>query len=181
MWRMRFGESGKTVLALLAFAPWLLLIVSWVMSVYVYHRLPDEMALWTSLWSSHVARSAKSLAFFVYPIVQTVFFLACLVLAKVFFFGAPGLDSEGHYSQGDGNERLPGLKREVAYLGLIFLNLVFIHLQSSLILVSHGLAEGINRFYFAVLLLVLVMLVPYYRIRRQMLRAGSRQEEWAGN
>ena len=135
------------------------------------------MALWTSLWSSHAARSAKSLAFFVYPIVQTVCFLASLVLVKVVFFRAPGLDSEGRYSQSDGNERLLGLKREVAYLGLIFLNLVFIHLQTSLILVSHGLAEGINRFYFAVLLLVLVMLVPYYRIRRQMLRAGSRQEE----
>src|SRR4030066_1011312 len=148
MWRMRFGESGKTVLALLSFAPWLLLIVSWVMSVYVYHRLPDEMALWTSLWSSHVARSAKSLAFFVYPIVQTVCFLASLVLAKVVFFRAPGLNSEGRYSQSDGNERLLGLKREGAYLGLIFLNLVFIHLQSSLILVSHGLAGGGNPFFF---------------------------------
>src|SRR4030067_2832534 len=116
----RFGERRKAVLALLAFAPWLLLIVSWVMSVYVYHRLPDEMALWTSLWSSHVARSAKSLAFFVYPIVQTVFFLACLVLAKVFFFGAPGLDSEGRYSRSDENERLLGLKRGVAYFGCVF-------------------------------------------------------------
>src|SRR4030066_2502224 len=101
MWRMKFGESGKTVLTLLAFAPWLLLIVSWVRSVYAYHRLPDEIAIWTSLLSSHAASSAKSLAFFVYPIVQTVFFLACLVLAKVFFFGAPGLDSEGRYSQSD--------------------------------------------------------------------------------
>jgi len=174
---LRFGDSGKTVLALLAFASWLLLIVSWVMSVYAYHRLPAEMALWTSLWSSHSVGGAKSLAFFVYPIVQTVCFLASLVLVKVVFFRAHGLDSEGRPSRGEANGRLLGLKKEVAYLGLIFLNLVFIHLQSSLILVSHGLAEGINRFYFAVLLLVLLMLVPYYRIRRQMLRAGSRQEE----
>src|SRR4030042_4006155 len=152
MRRLRFGKTGKTVLTLLAFASWLLLVVSWVMSVYAFSRLPEEGALWTSLWSSHAARIAKSLAFFVYPIVQTVCFLASLVLVKVVFFRAPGLNSEGRYSQSDGNERLLGLKREVAYLGLIFLNLVFIHLQSSLILVSHGLAEGVNRFYFTVLL-----------------------------
>jgi len=173
---LRFGDSGKTVLALLAFASWLLLIVSWVMSVYAYLRLPDEMALWTSLWSSPAARIAKSLAFFVYPVVQTMVFLASLAFAKFVFFRAPSLDSEGRPSRGEAKGRLLGLKREVAYLGLIFLNLVFIHLQSSLILVSHGLAEGINRFYFAVLLFVLLMLVPYYRVRRQMLQAASRQE-----
>src|SRR4030042_3497367 len=174
---LRFGESGKTVLALLAFAPWLLLIVSWVMSVYAYHRLPDEMALWTSLLSSHAARGAKSCPFFVYPSVQTVCFLASLVLVKVVFFRAPGLDSEGRLSRNGRNERLLGLKREVAYLGLIFLNLVFIHLQSSLILVSHGLAEGVNRFYFTVLLFVLLLLVPYYYMRRQMLRSGPGREK----
>src|SRR4030043_779488 len=116
---LRIGKSGKTVLALLSFAPWLLLIVSWVMSVYAFSRLPEEVALWTSLWSSHAARSAKSLAFFVYPIVQTVCFLASLVLVKVVFFRAPGLDSEGRLSRNDGNERLLGLKREGASLGLI--------------------------------------------------------------
>src|SRR4030066_926625 len=130
MRRLRFGASGSKVLTLLAFASWLLLVVSWVMSVYAYHRLPAEMALWTSLWSSHTVRGAKSLALFFYPIVQTVCFLASLVLVKVVFFRAPGLDSEGRYSQSDGTERLLGLKNEGAYLGLIFLHLVFIHLQS---------------------------------------------------
>ena len=165
---MKFGESGKTVLTLLAFASWLLLGVSWVMSVYAYRGLPDEMALWTSLWSPHAVWSARSLAFFVYPVVQTVFFLACLVFAKFVFF---------HPSSKAGNGRLLAMKKEVAYLALIFLNLVFIHLQSSLILVSHGLAEGINRFYFVVLVFVLLMLIPYYRVRRQMLRSGSRQAD----
>jgi len=52
--------------------------------------------------------------------------------------------------------------------------LVFIHLQTSLILVSHELAKGINRYYFAMLLAVLLGLIPYYRIRRQILESGSR-------
>jgi len=174
---MKFGESGKRVLTLLAFASWLLLGVSWVMSIYAYHRLPEEMVLWKSLWNSHAAWSARSLAFFVYPVVQILVFLASLVFAKFVFFRAPGLGAEDRPPLKDRNGRLLALKKEVAYLGLIFLNLVFIHLQTSLILVSHGLADGINRSYFGMLLFVLLMLVPYYRVRRQMLRSGSRQGE----
>jgi len=175
MLRMRFGESGKTVLTLLAFAGWLLLGVSWVMSVYAYPRLPVEMALWTSLWRSPVVRIARSFAFFIYPIVQTALFLGSLALAKAAFFRTPISDPKGHLFGEKQKRRLVGLRKEVAYLALIFLNLVFIHLQTSLILVSHGLAEGINRFYFAMLLFVLLMLVPYYRVRRQMLRVDSPQ------
>jgi len=177
MRRLSFRESGSKVLALLAFASWLLLVVSWVMSVYAYPRLPEETALWTSLWSSDAVKGTKSAAFFIYPVAQTLFFLASLAAAKIFFFRVSGPDSERSLSRNGGKGRLLALKKEVAYLGLIFLNLVFIHLQTSLILISHGLATGINRFYFAMLLVVLLMLIPYYRIRRQMLRVGSRYEE----
>jgi uncharacterized membrane protein len=174
MRRLRFGASGNKVLALLAFASWLLLGVSWVMSVYAYPRLPEKMAFWTTVWSTEAVWGERAPAFFVYPIAQTLFFLAFLVLAKVVFFRAPRPDSEDGSSQVERDERRLGLKKEVAYLGLIFLNLVFIHLQTSLILISHGLAKGINRFYFAMLLVVLLLLIPYYRVRRQMIGAGSR-------
>jgi uncharacterized membrane protein len=174
MRRLRFGASGNKVLALLAFASWLLLVVSWVMSVYAYPRLPEKVAFWTGVWSAEAARGERSPAFFIYPIAQTLFFLAFMGLAKVVFFRAPGPDSEDQHSRNEGNKRQLDLKKEVVYLGLIFLNLVFIHLQTSLILVSHGLAKGINRFYFAMLLVVLLMFIPYYRIRRQMIGAGSR-------
>jgi hypothetical protein len=174
MRRLRFGDSGSKVLTLLAFASWLLLGVSWVMSVYAFPGLPDKVASWTSVWSTEAVRVERSPAFFVYPIAQTLFFLVSLLLAKVVFFRAPGSDFQDRSLQSDGNERLLGLKKEVAYLALIFLNLVFIHLQTSLILISHELAKGINRFYFAMLLVVLLMLIPYYRVRRQMLRASSR-------
>ena len=78
-------------------------------------------------------------------------------------------DVETDSPPGYREQLLLDLRKEVAYLGLIFVNLVFIHLQTTLILVSHGLAGGINRFYFGMLLLVLVLLVPYYRIRRRVL------------
>jgi len=174
MRRPRFGASGNKVLALLAFASWLLLVVSWVMSVYAYPGLPERVALWTSVWSAEATRGERSAAFFVYPIAQTVFFLAFLTLARAVFFQAPRPDSVGRSSRVEGDERLLDLKKEVFYLGLIFLNLVFIHLQTTLILVSHGLAQGINRLYFAMLLVVLLMLIPYYRVRRQMIGVGSR-------
>jgi uncharacterized membrane protein len=144
------------------------------MSVYAYPRLPEKVAFWTGVWSAEAARGERSPAFFIYPIAQTLFFLAFMGLAKVVFFRAPGPDSEDQHSRNEGNKRQLDLKKEVVYLGLIFLNLVFIHLQTSLILVSHGLAKGINRFYFAMLLVVLLMFIPYYRIRRQMIGAGSR-------
>jgi hypothetical protein len=176
MQRLRFGGSGRKVLALLGFASWFLLGVSWLMSAYAYPRLPQEVALWTGLWNAGAARGVRSLTFFVFPLAQTVLFLGFLALARAVFFPASKMDQRELASEGgEAGPRLD-LKKEVAYLGLIFLNLVFIHLQTTLILVSHGLAQGINRFYFAVLLLVLLMLVPYYRIRRKMLDAGSRPE-----
>jgi hypothetical protein len=169
MRRVRFGGSGKKVLALLGYASWLLLAVSWIMSVYAYPRLPEKVALWTSVLSSEVARGARSPLFFVFPVLQTVMLLGAFFLAQAVFFRAPEQESKESKSRIVGREGLVDLKREIAYLGFIFLNLVFIHLQTSLILVSHGLAKGINRYYFIMLLAVLLGLVPYYRIRRQML------------
>jgi hypothetical protein len=153
----------------LAFASWLLLAVSWIMSVYAYPRLPQEVLGWTSLWSGQALWKARSASFFVYPLAQTLFFLVSLVLAKMAFIKDSPATVSGESSPGRGDRRVIELKKEVTYLGLIFINLVFIHLQTTLILVSHGLAKGINRFYFAMLLVVLVMLIPYYRIRRRML------------
>jgi uncharacterized membrane protein len=173
MRRLSFGGSGKKVLALLGYASWLLLVVSWVMSIYAYPRLPEKMALWTSVLSREVVSGAKSLLFFVYPVLQTVLLLAAFFLAKSLFFRVRRKDQRIYPPQDEAGQRLLDLKKEIAYLGLIFLNLVFIHLQTSLILVSHGLANGINRYYFVMLLLILVGLVPYYRIRRNMLEAGS--------
>jgi hypothetical protein len=47
--------------------------------------------------------------------------------------------------------------------------LVFIHLQTSLVLLSHRLGGGVNQFYLAMLLAVLLILIPYYAIRRRLL------------
>ncbi len=55
--------------------------------------------------------------------------------------------------------------KEYVYLTLIFFNLIFIHLQKSLILVSHQVAQGVDKYYFYLLFGIILVLIPYYRIR----------------
>jgi hypothetical protein len=158
-------------LRLLGFSGWLLLAVAWGMSLYAYGRLPQDMALWKSLWVKDVVRGEKSILFFVYPFIQIIAFFAIRALAKVFFVGpqAPRRNVEAAGRDAELHERLMDLKKETVSLILIFSNLIFIHLQTSLVLLSHRLASGINPFYLAMLLAVLLILIPYYAIRRRLL------------
>lgn len=43
---------------------------------------------------------------------------------------------------------LTHLEREMVWLAMIFFNLVFIHVQRSLIWLAHGLSVGVNKYYF---------------------------------
>lgn len=164
----------KNVIALLFFSDWLLLGVSWVMSVYTYARLPQEMALWLSLWKSEVVWTQRSLLFFLFPVAQTIFFFLFWIAARTVFFRTLRLDIMGPGLERDKQVRLLGLKKEVVYLALIFINLIFIHLQTSLILVSHRIGGGINKFYFIMLIGVLLILIPYYYGRGKMLLRDRR-------
>ncbi len=161
----------RGTLRLLDFAGWLLLAVAWVMSFYAYGRLPQDMALWKSLWVKDVLRAEKSLLFFIYPFAQTIVFFGLRVLAKAFFIRPPAPRRTGEAAAADGevHQRLMDLKKETVSLFLIFCNLVFIHLQTSLVLLSHRLSAGVNPFYLIMILAVLLILVPYYGIRRRLL------------
>lgn len=159
----------KKVYLLLSAASGFLLAVSWVMSFYAYSRLPQETAPWRSLWTQGAVWSEKSLMFFFYPLAQTFFLFLIVFVVRIIFFrqsrpgnGEPRLEREK-------KKLLLDLKKEVVSLGLIFINLIFIHLQTSLILLSHRLGQGINRFYFYMLIGVILMLIPYYHARRKML------------
>jgi hypothetical protein len=150
-------RGRKRSVVLLLWANWVLLGVSWGMSLRAYLRLPGRMAHWLSLWLPAPVVVDKSWLFFVYPLIQSVIFFGGLALAGRFFIGKS--DSED----------VANLKAEVSYLELIFASLLFIHLQTSLILLSFGIGKGINAFYLAVVIAVLIMLVPYYHIRRRIL------------
>ena len=154
IFRMR---GRKKSVVLLLWANYVLLGVNWGMSVRAYVKLPGRMALWLSLWQAAPTIVDKSLRFFVYPLIQSIIFFGGLALAGRFFIGAS--DSED----------LANLKAEVSYLELIFVSLLFIHFQTSLIFLSFGMGSGINVFYMGVVVAVLIMLVPYYHIRRRIL------------
>ncbi|MCX8159853.1 MAG: hypothetical protein N3G18_02840 [Candidatus Saccharicenans sp.] len=69
---------------------------------------------------------------------------------------------------------LINLKKELVWLWMIFFNLVFIHIQRSLIWLAHGLSFGVNKVYFFTLIIILLLLIPYYRFRLSLLNRGPR-------
>lgn len=156
-------------LSLLA-ANLILLAASWFVSASAYDRLPPRISSWSGPLTGHLVPVETSWLFFAYPISQAVFFVAYLVLAGVLFLKTPKAGSGGLPRNDDAADRLRGLKREVAYLALVFFNLIFIHLQTSLILLSRGLAPGINKtYFFTLIVMILFIFGPYYRIRRRIL------------
>jgi len=60
------------------------------------------------------------------------------------------------------------VKKEFIYLTMIFFNLIFIHLQRSLILLSHKIETGVDRYYFYALFSIILILIPYYHIREKL-------------
>jgi len=94
----------------------------------------------------------RSPLFFIYLLAQALFFIFFLVMTKkissrkIVPWKAP-------------------IFKEYAYLILIFFNLIFIHIQRSLILVAHQVEEGVDRYYFYLLFGIILVLIPYYRIR----------------
>ncbi len=94
----------------------------------------------------------KSPLFFIYLLVQALFFIFFLVVTRII-----------------SSKKIVPWKapifKEYAYLNLIFFNLIFIHIQKSLILVAHQVAQGVDKYYFYLLFCIILVLIPYYRIR----------------
>lgn len=67
-----------------------------------------------------------------------------------------------------------GVFKEYMFLTLIFINLIFIHVQRSIILVARQIERGVDKFYFYSLFGIILILIPYYRLRIKL--AKKRQE-----
>ena len=163
----------KKVNVFLRLANILLIVVSWILAVYAYPRLPQEVPFSLRAFGHEIIESHKSLWFFLYPAVQTIFVIVFLWRAK----GRPlGTRPPGNPAPGDNGteEALLDLRREWLLLTLIFINLIFIHLQTSLILLSHHIGRGVNEFYFFSLIAIFLVLIPYYRVRRSLITRGRR-------
>jgi len=140
-----------------------------MMSLYAYPRLPLEIPLWLGLCGQQSFVTEKSCLFFLCPLVQTAFVLVFLLLNRgirlkeKLSIGVFGILPEAM------KKALSDLRREFTLLALIFFNLIFIHVQRSLILVAHGMEKGVDSFYFYSLFGILLLLIPYYRLRKKIL------------
>ena len=63
-----------------------------------------------------------------------------------------------------------GIFKEYMFLTLIFVNLIFIHVQRSLILMARRIEMGVDKFYFYSLFGIILILIPYYRLRIKLAR-----------
>jgi uncharacterized membrane protein len=126
--------------------------VSWVLAFYSYPRLPDEMPFWINFMGQPPIMTEKSPMFFIYPVVQTLFVFIFMGIARVL-------------AERKKETWRKKLVMDYVLLNLIFFNLIFIHVLSSLVLLAHRIGEGINRTYFFSIFIAILLLIPYYRMR----------------
>jgi len=165
--RLTAGALKKSVVFLKC-ANWLLVAIGWVAALYVYPRLPQKIALWIIVCGRDVFRVKKSFLFFLYPLAQTLFFFGFSFLVQRLYLNKKYSTEKSASLDGEKRERLLELGREFLWLALIFFNLIFIHLQTSVVLLSQGLGTQINPSYFYSIFGILLMLIPYYKVRRKL-------------
>lgn len=170
----KLGVRKGSLWVLLA-ANLFLLLLAWIMAFYSYPRLPHEMPLWLNFFGQEVMRVKKSQLFFSYPLAQSLFFIGFWLLSKVEFSKNRLFQSVAENLSERQNSLLSDLKKEFVYLALVFFNLIFIHIQRSLILVAHGVERGVSRFYFYSLFGFILIFIPFYWIRAKMLIKISAQ------
>jgi len=169
MKKFRLTASAlKNSVVFLRSANWILIAIGWVAALYAYPRLPGRMALWFNFFSRNLLQVDKSVLFFLYPLSQTLIFLGLSFFIQRFFLNKKRPGEKLAAANEIQEERSLELNREFLWLALIFVNLIFIHLQTSVIFLSHGLASRINPYYFYAIFGILVMLVPYYRMRKKL-------------
>ena len=148
----RKRQTLKKSVILLLICNWVLLGTAAVMAFYAYPRLPQKIPIWLNFFRQQTIITEKSPLFFIYLLAQALFFIFFLIVTRII----------------SSRKMVPWkapIFKEYVYLTLIFFNLIFIHIQRSLILVAHQVAEGVDKYYFYLLFAIILVLIPYYRIR----------------
>jgi uncharacterized membrane protein len=162
------AKKLKMSVLFLIIANGVLVVMAWVAALYTYPRLPQKIALWFSARSRALLMAKKSLLFFLYPLAQTFFIFGVAFLVQRFYFHKRYAAEKFGVADGEKRASLLELDKEFLWLALIFFNLIFIHLQTSVILLSRGIWSGTNPYYFYAIFGILIMLVPYYKARRKL-------------
>lgn len=164
---MNFSVKKKINL-ILFLANLLLLSLAWIMAFYSYPRLPHRMPLWINFFKQQTILMEKSPLFFLYPLVQSVFCLCFWLFSRIDKI-PEFMSTREEMSFPEMKKSFSKLRKEFIYLALIFFNLIYIHLQKSLILLAHKIAEGVDKLYFSTLFVIILLLIPLYRLRIKLL------------
>lgn len=148
---------------LLVFFNCILLCAGWIMVIYAYPRLPQKIPLWLDLLGQQHIFVTKSPLFFLYILAQTLLFVFFYILAR-------------KISSRIAAAWRADLFKEYVFLTLIFINLVFIHVQRSLILVARQIERGVDKFYFYSLFGIILILIPYFRMRVRLAERWKEKE-----
>ncbi len=125
------------------------------MVIVAYPKLPQRIPLWLDFFKQQHIMVKKSPLFFLYILAQTLFFILLFYLArKISSRIKASWEAE--------------ILKEYVYLTLIFFNLIFIHVQRSLILVAHQVEKGVDKLYFYSLFGIILILIPYFRLRKKL-------------
>jgi len=130
------------------------------MAFYAYSRLPERMPMWLNFFGQEPIISDKSPAFFIYISGQTLLFVVFLYVIRV----------KHRKDLSAQSAAVQSLQKEIVLLASIFFQLVFIHIQRSLILLAHGVEKGIRPYYFYSVFGIILILIPYYHMRLKALR-----------
>ena len=135
----------------------ILICVAWLMVLYTYPRLPQRIPIWLDFFGQQHVFTEKSPLFFLYILTQTLFCGFFFLLAQII---ASRMKETWK----------AGIFKEYMFLTLIFVNLIFIHVQRSLILMARRIEMGVDKFYFYSLFGIILILIPYYRLRIKLAR-----------
>jgi hypothetical protein len=137
------------------------------MAFYAYARLPPKMPLWLNFFGQEPILSDKSLFFFLYVVAQSLLFV--FLLSMVHF--------NQRTEKSENSPLVHSLQKEIVLLVSIFFQLIFIHIQRSLILLAHGVEKGIRPIYFYSVFGMILLLIPYYHMRLKALRREKKGED----
>jgi hypothetical protein len=130
------------------------------MAFYAYARLPVRIPLWLNFFGREPVFSDKSPVFFIYVLAQTLLLIVVLYVIWV----------KHRKNRSKQSPAILSLQKEIVLLEMIFFQLIFIHIQRSLILLAHGVEKGIRPYYFYSVIGFILILIPYYRMRLKALR-----------
>jgi hypothetical protein len=148
---LRFWKRTGTLLVVLNA---LLVGADWVMAFYVYPRLPSRLAARMAVFGWEFGPRTKSVLFFLVPFVQMLVNLTAVTVGRVAAF-LPR------------DRRLGALREEHISMAMIFINVVFIHLERNVISLAYAGRSSLNFTYLVTLGVIIVLIFFYYRLRRK--------------